>query len=337
MKNTLLLDALEGKKVPRPPVWLMRQAGRYLPDFMKLKEKYDFFTRCQTPELATEITIMPIEQIGSDAAILFSDILVVPQAMGVAVEMKEGIGPWLPNPIRTEQDVLAVKIPDVQEKLSYVFESIKLTKKALSGNIPLIGFAGSPWTILCYMIQGQGSKDFSIAKTFCYQHPLLAHQLLDKITQTTVNYLKQKVTSGADAIQIFDSWGGLLSAEDYTRYSLPYIQKIVKALKPLTKVILFAKGCHHSLSQINKSQPDAIGLDWTVPAEYARRICGARTLQGNMDPSILMAPISEIQKQTKRMIDGFGKQNYIVNLGHGILPTTPVAHAKAFIESVKSY
>ncbi|GAK92688.1 uroporphyrinogen III decarboxylase [Nonlabens ulvanivorans] len=207
IKNDLFLRALKGETVDRPPVWMMRQAGRYLPDFMKLKEKYDFFTRCQTPELATEITVMPIKQIGTDAAILFSDILVIPQAMNIEVEMKNGIGPWLPNPIRTAEDLNRVVVPDVADSLSYVMEAIDLTKQELNDEVPLIGFAGSPWTILCYCVQGQGSKNFDKAKEFCFTQPEAAHELLQRITDTTIAYLKLKVKHGVNAVQVFDSWG----------------------------------------------------------------------------------------------------------------------------------
>src|SRR5210317_1840411 len=190
IQNDLFLRALKGETVERPPVWMMRQAGRYLPDFMKLKAKYDFFTRCQTPELAAAITVMPIDQVGTDAAILFSDILVVPQAMDITVEMKDGVGPWLPNPVRSAAAVTDIVVPDVQDRLHYVFDAIRQTKKVLDNRVPLIGFAGSPWTILCYAVQGQGSKNFDLAKRFCFSQPALAHELLQKITDTTIAYLK---------------------------------------------------------------------------------------------------------------------------------------------------
>ena len=229
-KNELFLKALKGEVLERPPVWMMRQAGRYLPDFMKLKKKYDFFTRCQTPELATEITLMPIDQIGVDAAILFSDILVVLQAMNIPVEMRDGVGPFLPTPIRTRADLDQVIVPDIEESLGYVLDAVKMTQAELNGRVPLIGFGGSPWTLLCYAVQGQGSKTFDIAKEFCFKEEVLAHQLLQKITDTSIAYLRAKVAAGADAIQLFDSWGGLLSPEDYQKFSWPYLQQIVACL-----------------------------------------------------------------------------------------------------------
>ena len=338
MKNDLFLRALKGETVERPPVWMMRQAGRYLPDFMKLKAKYDFFTRCRTPELATEITVMPIEQVGTDAAILFSDILVVPQAMNVPFEMKAGVGPWLENPVRTAADVNKVVVPDVEEELGYVMDTIRMTKAELDGEVPLIGFAGSPWTILCYTVEGQGSKSFDKAKGFCFSQPEAAHALLQKITDTTIKYLKAKVRNGVDAVQVFDSWGGMLAPKDYEEFSWRYIQQIVDALKDKAPVIVFGKGCWFALDKMAASGASAVGLDWTVTPDLARKWTNnSVTLQGNFDPSRLLSPIQEIEHGVKEMIDGFGKDRYIANLGHGILPNIPVEHAQAFVNAVKNY
>jgi uroporphyrinogen decarboxylase len=338
IKNDLFLRALKGETVDRPPVWMMRQAGRYLPDFMKLKEKYDFFTRCRTPELATEITVMPINQVGPDAAILFSDILVIPQAMNIEVEMKPGVGPWLPNPVRTSKDVEKVIVPNVHEELGYVMDAIKMTKQALNDEVPLIGFAGSPWTILCYTVQGQGSKNFDIAKKFCFTNPVAAHILLQKITDTTIAYLKAKVAAGVDAVQIFDSWGGMLSPTDYQIFSWQYMQQIIDALKDEVPVIAFGKGCWFALDEMSKSGASALGIDWTCSARNARYLTGGKiTLQGNLDPTRLYSPPAEISKMVHQMIDEFGKDRYIVNLGHGILPDIPVENARAFVDAVKEY
>ena len=338
LKNDIFLRALDGEALDRPPVWMMRQAGRYLPDFMKLKAKYDFFTRCQTPELAAEITVMPIDQVGTDAAILFSDILVIPQAMDIAVEMKDGVGPWLPNPVRTAKDLEKVIVPDVADRLHYVMEAIKQTKTALEDRVPLIGFAGSPWTILCYAVQGQGSKNFDLAKGFCFSQPALAHELLQKITDTTIAYLKAKVRAGVDAVQLFDSWGGMLGEEDYQTFSWQYMQQIVDALKDETKVIAFAKGCWYALPTMAGSGVHALGVDWTCSARNARYLSGGQIpLQGNFDPSRLLSPIPEIERLAHKMVSEFGTQNYIANLGHGILPNVPVDHAKAFVNAIKSY
>ena len=338
LKNDLFLKALKGETLERPPVWMMRQAGRYLPDFMTLKAKYDFFTRCQTPELATEITIMPIDQIEPDAAILFSDILVVLQAMQIPVEMKDDIGPWIPNPIRSTEDVAQSIVPGIHEHLGYVLDAVKMTKQALNERVPLIGFAGSPWTLLCYAVQGQGSKNFDIAKGFCFSQPDAAHSLLQKITDTTIAYLKEKVRAGVDAVQIFDSWGGLLSPEDYQIFSWPYIQQIVTVLKNEAPVIVFGKGCWFALNEMGRSGASALGVDWTCSARNARYLSGGKiTLQGNFDPSRLLSPIPKIKKDVHKMITEFGKDKYIVNLGHGILPNIPVDHAKAFVDAVKEY
>lgn len=338
LENNLFLRALAGEDVERPPVWMMRQAGRYLPEFRALRDKYDFFTRCRIPELASEITIQPVDIVGVDAAILFSDILVVPQAMNIEVEMKENVGPWLPNPIRTAQDVDNVIVPDVEETLGYVFDAVKMTKEKLNNRVPLIGFAGSPWTILCYAVEGKGSKSFDTAKSFCFVQPKLAHQLLQKITDTTIAYLREKVRAGVDAVQIFDSWGGMLSPLDYQEFSWQYINQIVEALAPITKVIVFAKGCWFALPEMSKSKASALGVDWTCSPAIARKLTGGNiTLQGNFDPARLLSPVSEIRKMVKQMIQDFGKNKYIANLGHGILPNVPVENARAFVDAVKSF
>lgn len=338
LKNDLFLRALKGETVERPPVWMMRQAGRYLPEFMEIREKYDFFTRCRTPELASEITVQPIRRYGMDAAILFSDILVIPQAMNIEVQMKPNFGPYLPNPIRSQKDVDAVLVPNVHEELGYVMEAIKHTKELLNDEVPLIGFAGSPWTILCYCVQGQGSKNFDIAKSFCFSQPLAAHALLQKITDTTIAYLKAKVEAGVDAVQVFDSWGGMLAPDDYSEFSWKYIQQIIDALKDLVPVIAFGKGCWFALPEMAKSGASALGVDWTCSAKNARYLTGGQiTLQGNFDPARLLSPPAEITRRVHQMIDEFGKDRYVVNLGHGILPNIPLENAKAFIEAVKSY
>ncbi|WP_158209912.1 uroporphyrinogen decarboxylase [Myroides phaeus] len=338
IKNDLFLRALKGETVERPPVWMMRQAGRYLPEFRALRDKYDFFTRCRMPEIAAEITVQPIRIVKPDAAILFSDILVVPQAMNIDVEMKPGVGPWVPNPIRSAKDVAQVIVPNIEETLGYVMDAIKVTKEMLNDEVPLIGFAGSPWTIFCYAVEGKGSKSFDLAKGFCFSDPVAAHTLLQKITDTTILYLKEKVKAGVNAVQIFDSWGGMLSPVDYQEFSWRYINQIVEALSEITPVIVFGKGCWFALPEMAKSKASALGVDWTCSPQNARLFTGGDiTLQGNFDPSRLMSPIPTIKKMVHEMIDAFGKDKYIVNLGHGILPHIPVDHAKAFIEAVKEY
>ena len=338
IKNDLFLRALKGETVERPPVWMMRQAGRYLPEFRAIRDKYDFFTRCETPELAAEITVQPIRIVKPDAAILFSDILVIPRAMGIHVDLKDNIGPVIPNPIRTAAQVNQVIVPNIEETLGYVMDAIKLTKQMLDNEVPLIGFAGSPWTIFCYVVEGKGSKSFDTAKGFCFSNPVAAHMLLQKITDTTILYLKEKVKAGCNAIQIFDSWGGMLSPKDYTEFSWNYINQIIEAIADETPVIVFGKGCWFALGDMAKSKASAIGVDWTCSPTNARYLTGgSKVLQGNFDPSRLLSPIPVIKKMVHEMIDEFGKDNYIVNLGHGILPNIPVDHAKAFIEAVKEY
>ncbi len=316
----------------------MRQAGRYLPDYIKLRKQYSFFERCQTPELAAEITIQPVDQIGVDAAIIFSDILVVPQAMGMEVQLVESKGPWLPEPIRTAGDLERILIPDVEERLAYVFDAIRLTKSYLNGSVPLIGFAGAPWTLLCYMVQGQSSKTFDGAKTFCYTQPRAAHRLLEMITETTIAYLKGQARAGADVVQIFDSWGGLLSPEDFGNLSLPYIRRIVAGLKDDAPTIIFAKGAWYALPEMAATGASGLGIDWCIRPQMARQLAGDKiALQGNFDPAKLLAPIPVIEKEVRAMLDAFRGYPHIANLGHGILPEVPVDHAKAFVEAVKQF
>ena len=338
LKNDLLLRALRQEKVERPPVWMMRQAGRYLPDYIKLREKYDFFTRVQTPELATEITLQPVDQVGVDAAILFSDILVIPQAMGLEVLMEEGKGPQLPKTIAKDSDVDALITTGAEESLHYVMDALQMIKRELNGRVPLIGFAGAPWTILCYMVEGKGSKTWDKAKQFAYTQPALTHRLLDKITTITIDYLKAQVKAGADTVQVFDSWAGSLSPEDFRTYAQPYLLKIADALHQDAPVILFPKGSWYALKELANSKAAGIGIDWCIEPALARELTGNKiTLQGNFDPARLLAPIPEIRKWVKEMIDAFGTQKYIANLGHGIMPNVPVDHAKAFVEAVKEY
>jgi uroporphyrinogen decarboxylase len=336
--NDLLLKVLRGEPADRTPVWMMRQAGRYLPDYIKLREKYSFFQRVQTPELATEITLQPVDQVGVDAAILFSDILVIPQAMGLEVELIENKGPNLPHPIKTEADLSRICVPDVADRLHYVFEAIKLTKQGLNNRVPLIGFAGAPWTILCYMVQGKGSKTFDEAKAFCYQQPELAHKLLQMITDTTIEYLRQQILAGADTVQIFDSWGGLLSPADFEIISLQYIRQMVTALKDLAPVIIFAKGAWHSLDKMTATGAAGLGIDWCITPQLARQFAGNNiTLQGNFDPAKLLSPIPVIEKEVKQMLTDFAGTRHVANLGHGILPNVPVSHAIAFVNTVKEW
>jgi uroporphyrinogen decarboxylase len=336
LKNDLLLRVLRQQNVERPPVWMMRQAGRYLPEYIKLREKYDFFTRVQTPELAAEITLQPIQRLGVDAAIIFSDILVIPQSMGMEVLMEEGKGPLLPNVIKTQNDINSLFTNAVEENLSYVMKALSLTKQELNGEVPLIGFAGAPFTILCYMVEGKGSKTWEKAKQFCFMQPELAHQLLQKITDATIQYLKAQTKSGADVLQVFDSWSGCLSPEDFKLFAQPYLVQIADALKDDAPVILFPKGSWYALKELSESSAAGLGIDWCISPKDAREMTQNKiTLQGNFDPAKLLLPVSEIKKEAKKMIDEFGGQKYIANLGHGITPNIPVDHAQAFVDAVK--
>jgi len=338
LKNDLIIRTLMGEPTERTPVWMMRQAGRYLPEYIALRNKYSFFERCQTPELACEITLQPVDIVGVDAAILFSDILVVPQAMGMEVQLIEKQGPLLPDPIKTAADLNRIQAAGAAEKLSYVYDAIRMIKKELDGRVPLIGFAGAPWTLLCYMVQGKGSKTFDEAKGFCYQNPQLAHQLLQMITDATIEYLKGQIAAGADMLQVFDSWGGLLSKQDFETFSLQYIRQIVAAIKDEVPTIIFAKGAWSSLSEMAATGAHGLGIDWCIEAPQARSFAGNNiTLQGNYDPARLLAPINEIEETTKAMLRAFGPGRHIANLGHGILPNVPVAHAKAFVDTVKEF
>jgi uroporphyrinogen decarboxylase len=344
IKNDLLLRALAGKEVERPPVWMMRQAGRYLPDFRKLKERYDFFERVRNPEMACEITLMPVHQVGVDAAILFSDILVIPQAMGIEIKMIESKGPVVPTPIRTASQIEALITSEIAERLDYVMKAIRLTLRELNDSVPLIGFAGAPWTILCYVIQGGSSKTsgatlaFDKALDFVDERPELAHRLLLKITESTIDYLLAKANAGVHAIQLFDSWAGLLDHDQYQEFSHRYNKMIIGALKDRLPVILFAKDRGDELDKLMDCGAAAMGIDWNIYPEAARKLTQNKiTLQGNLEPTVLLEDVEVVREETTRMINRFGTQRYIANLGHGILPETPVENAIAFVETVKSY
>lgn len=338
LQNDLFLRACKKQPVERTPIWIMRQAGRYLPEYRAVREKSDFLTMCKTPELAAEVTLQPIDLIGVDAAIIFSDILVIPEAMGMHLEMNEGVGPVFPHPIRTEDDFKQLKDIDPTVELKYVLDAVSLTKKELNGRVPLIGFSGSPWTLMTYMVEGKGSKSFSQIKKFIYSNPALAHKLLDKIANAVSEYLNSKIEAGANAVQIFDTWGGILSPQDFNEFSLQYITKIISQLKKTDQpVIVFAKGVHHSLDSIAESGADVVGLDWTMNIGDVRNKIGDRVaLQGNLDPTVLYADPAKIKLEAGKVLESFGKgSGHIFNLGHGILPDIPPAHAKALVDFIK--
>ena len=338
LQNDLFLRACNRQPVERTPIWIMRQAGRYLPQYRAVREKADFLTMCKTPELAAEITIQPVDIIGVDAAIIFSDILVIPEAMGMKLEMIESKGPQLYNPIRNENDVNKLKSVDPVKDLRYVLDAVSLTKKELNGRVPLIGFAGSPWTLMTYMVEGGGSKSFSEIKKFIYNQPKAAHLLLEKISNAVADYLSAKIEAGANAVQIFDTWGGLLSQTDFEGFSLRYIQKVISQIKRKDEpVIVFAKGVHYNMDKIAAAGADVIGLDWTMNLGEARKSVGDKVaLQGNLDPTILYAGKEKIKEEAVKVLKSFGNgSGHVFNLGHGILPDVDPENAKWLVQVVK--
>ncbi|HVA97699.1 MAG TPA: uroporphyrinogen decarboxylase, partial [Bacteroidia bacterium] len=320
LQNDLLLRAARGEKTERTPVWLMRQAGRILPEYREVRAKMGGFKELvETPEFAAEVTIQPVDILGVDAAIIFSDILVIPEAMGLPYQMIESKGPWFENTIKNKQDVEKLRIAN-GEDLHYVTDAIKLVKKELNGRVPIIGFAGAPWTIFSYMTEGSGSKTFSKAKKMLYTQPQLSHQLLHKITQSTIHYLKAQIAAGADIIQLFDSWAGALSPQQYSEFSLHYISEICNAITEVP-ITVFAKGAFFALEEMKKLNCATIGLDWNMDIADSKKIFGeTKTLQGNMDPCLLYADFATIKKETEKMLKAFGPTRHIANLGHGIYP-----------------
>jgi uroporphyrinogen decarboxylase len=316
----------------------MRQAGRYLPEYMAVKENSDFMTMCKTPELAAEVTVQPIDIIGVDAAILFSDILVIPMAMGMHIDMEAGVGPVFEKPIKNEADAAQLKDVDVYSDLKYVMDGVSLVKKELDGRVPLIGFSGSPWTLFTYMIEGQGSKHFRKIKSLIFNNPKLAHSILEKLATVAADYLSAKIEAGVNAVQIFDTWGGLLSQHDYSEFSLRYIKDVISKIKRNDEpVITFSKGVHHSLEDIFESGTDVIGLDWTMDLGTVRKMADNRVaLQGNMDPCALFADKANLKKEVVRVLESYGHGNgHIFNLGHGIMPDTDPEMAKELVKLVK--
>lgn len=337
--NDIILRMIKGEQTERYPVWLMRQAGRILPEYRAIRESLSGFKELvETPELAAEVTIQPVDILGVDAAIIFSDILVVPEAMGLPYQMIEKKGPWFEKTIQTEADLKAVSGPiDVADRLGYVIEAIKCTKKELNNRVPLIGFAGAPWTILCYMIEGQGSKTFSKAKRVLYTNPDFAHKLLNEITDVTIEYLKLQIKAGADIIQVFDSWAGILSPSMYSEFGTKYVRRICEAINEVP-VTVFAKGAYYARQELATLDCQTIGLDWNMDIEESRKIIGMdKTLQGNLDPCVLYSDFKSIEMKTKNLLNSFGNRRHIANLGHGVYPDTDPEKVKCFIEAVKTY
>lgn len=341
MKNTanhLFLRAALGESTERPPVWLMRQAGRILPQYRALRQQFpDFKAFVKTPHAAAEATLQPVDELGVDAAIVFSDILVIPEAMGLDYEMIEAKGPRFPRVIASGQDVSALGSgADAAASLEYVYEALRISKKELAGRVPLIGFAGAPWTILAYMVEGGGSKTFSKARRMLYADPRTAHALLQKITDTTIAYLRGQIAAGADLLQLFDSWAGELPPAHYREFAVPYLRQICDALPEVPKTV-FAKGAWFALEDLAGLPCQVIGLDWNITPAFAREKTGeGKVLQGNLDPCTLYADTSTIEKETIAMLRAFGDR-HIANLGHGVYPDTPLDGVRAFVDTVKGF
>lgn len=338
LQNDLLLRAAKGEKTERTPVWLMRQAGRILPEYRAVRESVSgFIELAQTPELAAEVTIQPVDLLGVDAAIIFSDILVIPEAMGLPYEMIEKKGPWFPETVRTEADLKKLRVADGANDLSYVIKAIEITKKNLNGRVPLIGFAGAPWTIFAYMVEGSGSKTFSRAREILYTQPAFAHQLMQMITDSTINYLKAQIKAGADLVQVFDSWAGILGPKQYLEFSHRYISQICDAINEVP-VTVFAKGAFFAREEMGKLNCETIGLDWNMGIEESHKLIGAnKTLQGNLDPAALYGNPEEVRSATLEMMEQFKGKRHIANLGHGVYPDIKPEKVKVFIETVKGF
>ncbi len=337
VKDSIFLRACKSLKTERTPVWIMRQAGRYLPEYRAIREKTDFLTLCKTPELASEVTVQPIDIIGVDAAILFSDILVIPEAMGMKLEVLESKGPVFDSPLRDLAAIRSLNIEGVTERLEYVMKAIEATKQKLDGRVPLIGFSGAPWTLATYMVEGKGSKSHDIIKSFVYTEPGAAHELLQLLADSVVDYLNAKIRAGCDAVQIFDTWAGILSPWDLEEFSLRYIRYICDRLETNgAPVIVFAKGVN-SMNKLADLKCDVLGLDWTKDiGEVRKEIGNKKALQGNLDPCVLFAPKDRIRNETEKILSKFGHgSGHIFNLGHGILPRTPVENAQYLVNCVK--
>jgi len=336
-KDSIFIKACKRQATERTPIWIMRQAGRYLPEYRAIREKSDFLTLCKTPELASEVTVQPVDIIGVDAAILFSDILVIPEAMGMHLEIVETKGPVFDSPLRSRDEIDSLETEGVTERLNYVMDAIKMTKEKLAGRVPLIGFSGAPWTLATYMVEGKGSKNFDVAKSFIYNEPQAAHALLQKLADAVIDYLNAKIRAGCDAVQIFDTWAGILSPADFEEFSLRYIRYICERLETNgAPVIVFAKGVAR-MRELADLKCDALGIDWTKDIGDVREEIGdKKAIQGNLDPCMLFAPQEKIKEETARILRRFGRgAGHVFNLGHGILPQTPVENARYLVNCVK--
>jgi uroporphyrinogen decarboxylase len=345
LHNDTLLRALAREPTDHAPVWLMRQAGRYLPEYAATRARAgSFLALAKNPALATEVTLQPLERFPLDAAILFSDILTIPDAMGLGLHFAEGEGPRLERPLRDETAIVALAAPDPVSQLRYVLDAVREIRKALAGRVPLIGFSGSPYTLACYMVEGSGSNDFPALKRLLYARPELLHRILEINARAVTDYLNAQIEAGAQAVMLFDTWGGNLSHAGYEEFSLAYLRRVLVALTKerdgrRVPSILFTKGGGQWLEAIAGSGCDAVGLDWTVDAARARRLVGARVaLQGNLDPSALLAPPEAVRREARRVLDAFGAApGHVFNLGHGISQHTPVESVAALVDEVLTY
>jgi uroporphyrinogen decarboxylase len=336
--NDIFLKACRGEKVPYTPVWIMRQAGRYLPEYQAVRAEVDFLTLCKTPELAAKVTLQPVERLGVDAAILFSDILIAVEAMGMHLEFSEKKGPVLNDPVRTKSAVDRLIIPDTEDSMPFVIETIRLLRSRL--NVPLIGFSGAPFTLATYMVEGGSSKNFLNTKRIMFQNPGLFHLLMDKITMTVVSYLVSQIKAGAQAVQLFDTWAGALSPEDYRKSVLPYVKRAITELKKEgVPVIYFVNECSALLREIRKTGADVVGVDWRIDLKDAVKGLGKKfAVQGNLDPCALFLPVEDMEERVKDILwKGEFAKGHIFNLGHGILPECPVENAVALVEAVHRF
>jgi uroporphyrinogen decarboxylase len=337
------IEACYRRPVDRTPIWLMRQAGRYLPEYRAVREKVSFLQLCKTPDLAAEVTLQPVDILGVDAAILFSDILVVPEAMGMQLVLEDQ-GPEFPSPLRTQAEVAKLRVPDPEQELGFVMEAIRRVRRQLAGRVPLIGFCGGPWTLAAYMIEGRTSRSFEKAKAALMGDEKLAHALLSKITESLIGYLNAQLAAGAQALQIFDSWAGALGPEDYARLGAPYLARVIQGLKRDPRepqpVIVFGVETGELLGQLAATGADVVGVDWRVPLDEARgRVGPAVALQGNLDPAALLLPLQELQKRVARVLElaDLAGPGHVFNLGHGILPGSPVESAQALVKQVHAH
>jgi uroporphyrinogen decarboxylase len=339
LKNDTFLRALARQPTQYTPVWLMRQAGRYLPEYKATRARAgSFLGLAKTPELCAEVALQPLERFQLDAAILFSDILTIPDAMGLGLSFGEGEGPRFERPLRDEAAVRALAAPDPTAELRYVLDAVRVTRAALAGRVPLIGFSGSPFTLACYMIEGSGSDDWRNLKTMLHSRPELLHRILEVNARAVTDYLNAQIDAGAQALMIFDTWGGTLAFDDYEPFSLAYSKKVLSAVTRVPR-ILFTKGGNPWLAQMMASGAEAIGLDWTSDPRAARKLAGGRVaLQGNLDPAALLAPPERVREAARRVIDAFGPApGHVFNLGHGILQSTPIDSVAALVDEVRTY